>query len=145
MKPRPESFDKPSTLIATELSTVLRWLKNSILLMRRNHLDAVVLQIIIEAVAVISFVADQLLRLRFDHVEIEGQLNERDLMVIGSMCGDSQRKAVAIYNTHDFHAFSAFCRADAISSSLGWRERCIDKGLAFIDHAGLAQGVCQLA
>ena len=77
--------------------------------MRRNHLDAVVLQIIIEAIAVVGFVADQFLRLRFDHVEIKGQLNERYLMVIGSVRGNGKRQTVSVHDTHDFHAFSALC------------------------------------
>ena len=71
-------------------------------------------------------------------------MNKRDFMVIGSVRGNGQRQTVAIYNTHDFHAFSALCRADTISTTFGWREGRIDETLAFIYRAGFAQCVCQL-
>ena len=37
--------------------------------MRRDHLDAVVSQLLIQRIAVIGAIADQVVRLGFDHVE----------------------------------------------------------------------------
>ena len=39
--------------------------------MRRDHLNAVVSQLLIQRIAVIGAIADQILRLGFDHVEVE--------------------------------------------------------------------------
>jgi hypothetical protein len=39
--------------------------------MRRDHLDAFLSELRIQRIAVISAIADQVFRLRFDHVEVE--------------------------------------------------------------------------
>ena len=39
--------------------------------MRRDHLNAVVSQLLIQRIAVVGAIADQILRLGFDHVEVE--------------------------------------------------------------------------
>jgi hypothetical protein len=39
--------------------------------MRRDHLDAVLSQLLIEWIAVVGAIADQILRLGLDHVEVE--------------------------------------------------------------------------
>jgi hypothetical protein len=54
----------------------------------------------------------------------------------------AERQTVAIHNTHDFHAFSAFYWANAVLAALGWRERCIDEALSFVQSSGLTQHVC---
>jgi hypothetical protein len=38
---------------------------------RRDHLNAVVSQLLIQRIAVIGAIADQILRFGFDHVEVE--------------------------------------------------------------------------
>ena len=108
MKPRPESFDDPPAFIAAKFSTVLGLLHHTILSVWRYHFHTVILQVIIETVAVVGSVTDQFLRLCFDHVEVKGQLDERNCMVIRSMRGDGKRQAIAVHDTHDFHAFSRF-------------------------------------
>jgi hypothetical protein len=49
---------------------------------RGNHLNAFISKLRIEWIAVIS---DQGLRLRLDHVEIETQLHQRDLVIVRRM------------------------------------------------------------
>jgi hypothetical protein len=49
---------------------------------RGNHLNAFISKLRIEWIAVIS---DQGLRLRLDHVEIETQLHQRDLVMVRRM------------------------------------------------------------
>jgi hypothetical protein len=39
--------------------------------MRRDHLNAVVSQLLIQRIPVIGAIADQILRLGFDHVEVK--------------------------------------------------------------------------
>ena len=42
--------------------------------MRRNHLDAVVAQLLIQWIAVVSAIADEVVWLGLDHVEVETEL-----------------------------------------------------------------------
>src|ERR1700728_565253 len=56
-------------------------------------------------VAIVGAITDEILRLRLDDVEVEDQLHEGDLMVIGSVRGDCERQTVAIDYRHDVHAF----------------------------------------
>jgi hypothetical protein len=53
--------------------------------MRRDHLDAVSAQLLVQGIAVVSAVTDQILRLGFDHVEVEAQLHQADFAMVGRM------------------------------------------------------------
>lgn len=77
LNPLKEALDDPSALVPTQSATVLR-LAFSGRSVRRNHFCALGPHLPVELIAVIRFVADQVLRLRFDHVKVECQLNERD-------------------------------------------------------------------
>ena len=44
--------------------------------MRRDHLNAVVSQLLIQRIAVVGAIADQILRLGFDHVEVEAECSD---------------------------------------------------------------------
>jgi hypothetical protein len=59
MKTRPESSDHPATLVAAHNATILCLLKCAVLPVRRDHLHAVVLQLLIQAIAIVSFVANR--------------------------------------------------------------------------------------
>src|SRR6266699_4200583 len=72
--------------------------------MRRDHLDAVLAQLLIEWIAVVGAIADQILRLGLDHVEVEAQLYEPNFVVIGGMRADRERQSMTIHDCHDFHA-----------------------------------------
>src|SRR5437588_5028389 len=50
--------------------------------MRRDHLDAVLAQLLIEWIAVVGPIADQILRLGLDHVEVEAQLYQPNFVVV---------------------------------------------------------------
>src|SRR5215475_5472551 len=49
----------------------LAWRLASVAAMRRDHLDAVLAQLLVEWIAVVGAIADQILRLGLDHVEVE--------------------------------------------------------------------------
>jgi hypothetical protein len=51
----------------------------------RDHLDAVSTQFLIQRIAVVGAITDQILRLGFDHVEVEAQLHQADFMMVSSM------------------------------------------------------------
>ena len=83
LQPGKEPFDEPASLIAPQPPAVLGLVPlEPVVAMRGNHLDAVALKLRVERVAVIRAIANQVLGLRFDHVELEAQLHERDLVVI---------------------------------------------------------------
>lgn len=136
--PCKEPFDHPATLIAAQLSSVLRLGHlASIGAMRRNHGDVLFFELIIQIVTVIGLVTDQLLRLGFNYVEVKCQLYQRHFMMVGGMRADRQRKSMPIHNPHDFHAFSAFCGPNGLSTPLGRRERGVNKTFRFI-HLSVA-------
>src|SRR5215471_10242860 len=65
--------------------------------MRRDHLDAVLAQLLIEWIAVVGAIADQILRLGLDHVEVEAQLYQPNFVVIGGMRADRERQSMTIH------------------------------------------------
>src|SRR6516165_5360772 len=81
--------------------------------MRRNHFDAVAAQLLIQWIAVVSAIADEVLWLGSDHVEVETELNQTHFVVVGRMRTDRERQAMAIHNRHDFQALSALRRISA--------------------------------
>ena len=107
--------------------------------MRRNHLDAVFSQLLVQWITVVSTVADQILRLRFYHVEVEAQLHQADFVVVRRMRADGERQAVAIDNRHDFHAFPALRFSNFRPATLGHDERRIDEAFFFIQRAFVAK------
>src|SRR2546430_14766227 len=109
--------------------------------MRRNHLHASEPRLLVERIAVIRAIADQVLRLRFDHVELETQLHQRHFMVVRSVSTDRERQAMAIHNRPDFLAFSASRRSNFFATALRGCERGIDEAFRLIDLAFLAQRI----
>src|SRR5437762_4516850 len=95
--------------------------------MRRDHLDAVLAQLLIEWIAVVGAIADQIFRLGLDHVEVEAQLYQPNFVVIGGMRADRERQSMTIHDCHDFHAFPALRRSDPRPATLRHHERRIDE------------------
>src|SRR5215471_7733042 len=100
--------------------------------MRRDHLDAVLAQLLIEWIAVVGAIADQILRLGLDHVEVEAQLYQPNFVVIGGMRADRERQSMTIHDRHDFHAFPALRRSDPNPATLRHHERRIDEAFRFV-------------
>ena len=121
--PGEEAFDQPASHITAQPSSILRGRLAAIGAVRRDHLDAVVAQLLIERIAVIGAIADQILGLGFDHVEVEAQLHQADFMMVRRVRADRERQSMAIHNRHDFHAFSALRWADLRPAALGHRRR----------------------
>ena len=76
LNPGKEALDDPSPLVTTQSAPILGG-RLSVGTMRRNHLNALVAHGLVERIAVVRVVADQVLRLCFDHVKVEAQLYER--------------------------------------------------------------------
>ena len=119
LNPCKEAFDDPAALVLTQSPTVPRLALGAVRLVQRKHLCALGAHGRVERIAVIRLIADQVLRPRLDHVKVEGQLHERDLMMVRGVRGHRQRQTVTIDNRHDFHAFSASRRANLLAATLG--------------------------
>src|SRR5580704_2681852 len=86
--------------------------------MRRDHLDAISAQFVVQRIAVVSAIANQVLWLGFDHVEVEAELHQADFVMVRRMRADRKRQSMAINNRHDFHAFSALRGSDLRAAAL---------------------------
>jgi hypothetical protein len=86
--PGEETLDEPASHIAAQPSSILRRRLDAIGAVWRDHLDTISSQFLVERIAVIGTVADQVFWLGFDHVEVEAQLHQADLMVVGGMRAD---------------------------------------------------------
>ena len=109
--------------------------------MRGNQVHPVLLQVGIEPIAVIGTIANQIIRLRLDHVELEAELHQGDLVVVRRMGADRQRQPMTIHNCHDFHALATLGRANFFTAAFGRGKRCIDEAFRFIDRTLIAEGV----
>ena len=112
MEPGEETFDLPPAARAAKWSAVLG-AAATIRPMLRDQLDAVGLaQVGIQAVAVVTAVADQPRRERIEEGGGEGGVDERDFMRRSTGHVDGERKTMAVANRHDFAALTASSRAD---------------------------------
>src|SRR5204862_7611512 len=107
--------------------------------MRRDHLDAVLAQLLIEWIAVVDAIADQIFRLGLDHVEVEAQLYQPNFVVIGGMRADRKRQSMTIHDCHDFHAIPALRRSDPRPATFRHHESRIDEAFRFIQGAFIAK------
>src|SRR5262249_12374029 len=71
LNPSKEALHEPASHIAAQPSPILRGRLASVAAMRRDHLDAVLAQLLIEWTAIVGAIANQILRLGLDHVEVE--------------------------------------------------------------------------
>src|SRR6516165_8104402 len=77
----------------------------------RDQLDPVSSQFIVERVAVVGAITDQIFWLGFNHVEVEAQLHQANFMMIGGVRA-YRKQSMTIDNRHD-------CRL-----SVGWPAAC---------------------
>src|SRR6516165_7197521 len=71
LNPSKEALHEPASHIAAQPSPTLRGRLASVAAMRRDHLDAVLAQLLIEWIAIVGAIANQILRLGLDHVEVK--------------------------------------------------------------------------
>ena len=111
--------------------------------MGRNQVDASLLEVVIEAIAVIRPVANEMLGVRLPPVAVEAEWDQGDFMMIRRRRTDGERETMAIHNRENFHAFAAFREPDGVPATLGRRKGCVDETLPFIDRPFVAQRVRQ--
>jgi len=108
MQPGKESFHSPTSAVAPQRATVLRGFP-ALSAMGCDHLDAVALgQIAVQAVAVVSFVADQPCREGVEEAVPENAFDELTLMRRSAFDTNGERKTVIIGDNDDFRPLAAF-------------------------------------
>ena len=112
--------------------------------MRRDHLDAISAQFVVQRIAVVSAIANQVLWLGFDHVEVEAELHQADFVMVCRMRADRKRQSMAINNRHDFHAFSALRGSDLRAAALGHNEGRVNEAFLFVQYASVAKVVSNI-
>src|SRR6516165_5445833 len=100
----------------------------------RDQLDPVSSQFIVERVAVVGAITDQIFWLGFNHVEVEAQLHQANFMMIGGVRAYRKRQSMTIDNRHDFHAFSALRCAHFCPTAFSHYECRIDEAFFFIER-----------
>jgi len=109
-----------------------------------DHVDAVLLEVVIEPIAVIGPIANEMLRLGLQHVEVDTELHQRDFMMIRRMRPARERPPVAIHNRPDFHALATSRKPHGLAAALGGRQGGVDEALPFINGPFVAQHIGQL-
>ena len=141
LNPCEEALDHPSPCVSPQPASILGGRPATIGSVRCDHLDAVSTQLLIQRIAVVGAISNQIFGLGFDHVEIGAQLNQAYFVIIRCMRTDRERQTMTIYNRHDFQAFSSFRRADVRATALRHCNGRVDKALFFVQHATRAKFV----
>src|SRR3990172_939938 len=109
MKPSEKAFDLPAAAVAAQFSTVLGSLSTAVRFVGSDQADPMVTtQALVERVAVVGRVADQVSRFGSGESVDEFGFMRRSA---GDATGD--RKTMAVCDRHDFTAFSSASRADS--------------------------------
>jgi hypothetical protein len=107
MEPGKKSFHLPTPAVAPQGTAILS-VHPALTAMRCDHLDAIaVSQISVQAVAVVSFVADQPRREGVEEAVPEDALDELALMQRSAFDTNGERKTVIIGESDDFRSFAA--------------------------------------
>lgn len=145
LHPRKESLNDPAPLVTAQSPSVLRCAFDAVGFVWRDHLNPLLAKFGIQRVAVVGAIADQIVRLCLNHVEVERQLHQSDFVVVRRVRGDGQRQPMPIYYRHDFYAFSsAPSRSNLLTAALRRCKRRIDITLGLVDPALIAKRICQL-
>jgi len=112
MKPGKKSFHAPTSTVAPQGTAILSGL-SALTAMRCDHLDAItVIQISVQAVAVVSFVADQPRREGVEEAVPEDAFDELALMRRSAFDTNGERKTVIIGESDDFRPLASLGRPD---------------------------------
>lgn len=112
MEPGEQPFDLPAASISAQRSAVLRESFAAPRMVRRDHLDAILLaQARIEPIAVVGTIADQPFGQWLDESLLESDFDELGLMRRSAGHVQGERKTMAVADRHDFAALTASSRA----------------------------------
>jgi len=114
LKPGKQTFNFPSTPIATKLSSVLGVQFFSVPFVRRNQVNgAVFRKVLIKFIAVIRFIANKLIRGILGKAAVDSRLNQPHFVGRSAFNVSGDRKTSSVCDCHDLGALAAFCLADS--------------------------------
>jgi hypothetical protein len=119
LEPGEEPLDLPAFFIPAQGSAVLAGRLGAVVPVRRDQFDAPFLsQRSVEGIAVVSLVADELLRHLRQKTRFQRRFHEGDFMRAGTGDVHGDRKTGSVRKAHDFGAFAPFGLAHTIAPFL---------------------------
>ena len=106
LQPRKQSLDFPSPFVATKLSPVLCFRPFPVGFVRRNQLNVESLQLFIQRVGIIRFIADYLSRSLIGKSLTDRSLDKFNLVWRSRFRVDGDRKTKAVCHCHELRAFA---------------------------------------
>jgi hypothetical protein len=106
LQPGNQPLDSPAPLVAAQLSSVLRLGFLAVHFMRRNHLDALALQLLIERVTVIGFITNQANGLLNSETRLKSICDKGDFVRRSTCCVGGDRKRSQVCHHQEFRAFA---------------------------------------
>jgi hypothetical protein len=114
LQPGKQAFDFPSTPITPKLSTILGRRLFSSSAVRRDHLNATLIQkLLIKTVTIISFIANKFIRRIPGKATVYSRLNKLYFMGRSAFHMSGDRKARSVCDCQDLGALAALCLADS--------------------------------
>ena len=109
MQPGKQAFDLPTAAVTAQFASVLGTRLAAVVFMGCNQLDPLLLQSLIQGIAVVSPIADQSLRGLRREALGDGGGDETSLMRRSACNPHGDRKTMAVRNCHDLGPFAAAC------------------------------------
>jgi hypothetical protein len=103
--------------------------------MGRNEVDTLLLEVGIEAVAVVRPIADEMFGFGLEHVEIETELDQGDFVMIRGVRAGREGQSVPIHNCKNLHALPTFREAHRVPAAPRGRKGGVDEALALVNRA----------
>ena len=144
LEPGKEAFDEPAALVAQQMAAILG-LEFARGAMGRHQVHAVLLQVVIEPIALIGPIGDEMLRFGLGHVELETELDQGDFVMIRCVRTDGERKLVPIHNCANLHALPAFDDAHVVPATFDGRQSGVDEALALVNRSFFTQCIGQVS
>ena len=105
-QPRKQTLDLPASFVTAHLSPILRFRSLAIGFVRRDHLNFKLLQLFVQRVGIIGFVADQLLRSLIGEAFGNGSLDQFDFVERSRFRIYGERKTKAVCHCHEFRTLA---------------------------------------
>ena len=112
LQPRKESLDFPASFVAAQNSPLLCWRTFAIRFVWRDQFNAKFLQLVVERIRVICFVANHLMRSLIGKAFNNSSLDEFDFVRRSRVCVDGERKTKAVCHCQELRAFAPLGLSD---------------------------------
>ena len=121
LQPSEKTLDFPSTFVAAHSSAVLRLWFLPVLFMRRNHFNALLFQLCVQRIRVISLITNQSDWVVINETCLKSFCNKADFVRRSTRCVDGEWKRSIVCHHHEFRALAPLSLTTR--SPLFWRPR----------------------